>query len=73
MDEVYSGDSPDPTNESIETKNGIEIDGWSIMRNDWDRGRNNILIRDPLSKDYFAFSIEELITVEFVDVTTVKE
>jgi hypothetical protein len=45
----------------------------SVTRNGWDRSRNYTLTRDPLSKEYFTFSIEELITVEFIEVTTVEE
>ena len=68
QEEVYSGDVDDPTKERIEPG----ILGWSIMRNGWDDPRReDVLIRQPLSEDYFVFSIEELSTVEYDDITSV--
>jgi hypothetical protein len=70
MDEVYSGDTNDPTKELVnDPTNPASIGEWSIMRSGWGK----VLVQPPLSQRYFVFSVEELSTVEFINITTKDE
>ena len=70
MAEVYSGDTNDPTKEFVnDPTNPASIGEWSIMRSGWGK----VLVQPPLSQRYFVFSVEELSTVEFANITTKDE
>lgn len=68
-EEIYSGHTDDPTKERLQSGHI----GWSVMRSGWDDfRRDDILIRNPLSRHYFVFSIEELSTVETHNITSIE-
>ena len=57
--------SGDPTIERIILESGVEQE-WSVMSTGW----NDELDVQAMGGRYIAFSIEELSTVEFVDIQT---
>jgi len=66
--EVYSGcpagcTNPDPTIEFVENRFGTGIREWSVMSS----GPNEEQYVDPTNATYFAFSIEELLTISTRD------
>ena len=65
-EEIYSGGSGDSTPEEI-GYSGPESDEWSIMSS----GFNDPIDSQPMNGNYVAFSIEEVLTVEFNEVETV--
>ena len=62
--EVYSGEGDDTTLEFIELEGDIERE-WSTMS-----GGNEAINNKPMSGDYIAFSIEEVLELEFQYIAT---
>ncbi|WP_459190661.1 hypothetical protein [Halosimplex sp. J119] len=60
--EIYSGSvdeqNPDPTMENLSSPT---MERWSVMS----AGYPNDVTKPPMSEEYFAFSIEEALTIEF--------
>lgn len=68
---VYSGNVDNGT-KIDQTPEGITLMGdretrWSVMSSGWQPSAND----PPMSGDYIAFSIEELLTSEFPNIDTV--
>lgn len=61
--EIYSGSREDPTIERIENRNNAEIEHWSVMSSGTRPGQ----YVKPTYETYFAFSIEELLTISTDD------
>jgi len=62
----YTGSNEDPTPERV-ILNGSIRQRWSVMSSGW----NNPLNDPPMAGRYFAFSVEELMTIEFNEMNSV--
>jgi len=69
-DEIYSGNGNDPTPERVIDKRGRTSTSlfWSVMSS----GTNDDQYLPPTNETYFAFSIEELFTIDTSD-TAIKD
>ena len=69
-DEIYSGNGNDPTPERVIDKRGrtSTYRFWSVMSS----GTNDDQYLPPTNETYFAFSIEELFTIDTSD-TAIKD
>lgn len=63
---MYSGGDNDDTPEEVGYAGPIG-DEWSVMSGGW----NPPVANRPMDGHYFAFSIEELLTIELNDLETV--
>ncbi|WP_158853311.1 hypothetical protein [Halorhabdus sp. CUG00001] len=66
--EVYSGNDGDQTKEFVELQ-GNTRRFWSVMSSGWD----DQVTYNPMNGEYIAFSIEELLTVEFHNIDSTND
>ncbi|WP_154553138.1 VWA domain-containing protein [Halorhabdus sp. CBA1104] len=64
--EVYSGKPGDDTEENVELEGDARTQ-WSVMSGGW----NEYIGNHPMNERYIAFSVEELMTIEFENIDSI--